>query len=79
VDNDPANGNGRKVSTDVLIFKLDLLQEQVADIRRLLETNYVTNDKFRPTQAIALGLASVILTGFAVAVFSLIIKAGSGG
>lgn len=64
----------RTKNEELILFRLEALQGQVKDLKRSIETNYVTVDQFRPVKAVAIGFVSIILSTFGVALVSLVLK-----
>ena len=57
-----------------LLADVDYIKRDVAEIKRVMEANYVTQDQFEPIKRIVYGLVSVILTAVVVAVVALVLK-----
>lgn len=64
-------------SSKEIIIRLDertkAIQEDINQIKKDLEKNYVTMNEFKPVRMIVYGLAGAILIGFFSAVLALIL------
>lgn len=54
--------------------KLDLVLRDVAEIKKLLETNYVKQDEFKPVKSIVYGMVATILLAVLSGLILLVIK-----
>lgn len=57
-----------------VIADLSYLKEDIADIKRKMEGDYVTKDQFEPVRKIVYGLVAILLTSVVLAVVALVIK-----
>lgn len=57
------------ISTDIAYIKSD-----VAEIRRMQQTNYVSHDEFEPIKRIVYGLVGLILVAVVGALVSLVVR-----
>lgn len=59
---------------EVLVTKLDYIQEDVREIKHQLEGNYVTKDQFEPIRKIVYGMVSVVLLAVIGALVTLVVQ-----
>lgn len=58
---------------EVIAVKIDVMSEDIKEIKTNLEKHYVTQDQFRPIQKLVYGFVGLILTAVAVAIIALVI------
>lgn len=58
----------------VLIEKVDHINLEISEIKRLLEVEFVRASSFSPVRNIVYGMVSILLTGVLVSLIALIIK-----
>jgi len=58
----------------VITTKLDRVNQDVREIKDMVQQNYVTQDQFRPIRVFVYGLIAISLTSIGVAIINLIIK-----
>lgn len=66
-----------KINSDnieVVVAKLEYIQEDIKDIKHQLEGNYVTIDQFEPVKKIVYGMVSVILLAVVGALIALVVQ-----
>ena len=63
-----------KENIEVIVVKLENIQEDVRDIKRQLEGNYVTRDQFEPIRKIVYGMVSVILLAVVGALVAIVVQ-----
>ena len=57
-----------------ILADLDHIKTDVAEIKRVLESKYVTQDQFTPVRNIVYGLVGLILTAVVVALVAVVLK-----
>lgn len=58
----------------VMNTKLDRANDDIKEIKKMLESNYVTQEQFRPVRVFVYGLIAIALTSIGFSVINLIIK-----
>lgn len=62
------------VSLAVISTDLAYIKQDVAEIKRLQQTNYVSHDEFEPIKRIVYGLVGIILVAVVGALVSLVVR-----
>ncbi len=60
-----------------ILVALDFIKKDIDEIKRKLDSNYVTKDQFEPVKKIVYGLVSLILIAVVGAIVALVIKTGT--
>jgi len=68
------SGNTNTENIDVIAIKLEYIQSDIQDIKKKLESDFVTQDQFSPIAKVVYGLVSIMLVAVAGAVAALVIK-----
>jgi hypothetical protein len=66
-------GKKNSENIEVMVTKLEYIQEDVRDIKHRLEGNYVTKEAFEPVRRIVYGMISVILLSVVGALVALVV------
>lgn len=68
------NDKEKTIKPEDLPTHVYYIRRDVAEIKKKLESNYVTQDQFKPVKAIVYGLVSLILTAVIVALLALVVR-----
>jgi len=63
-----------EINIAVINNKLDNLVNSVNDIKKKLESDYVTRAEFTPVQRVVYGLVALLLTGVGGALLALVLR-----
>lgn len=71
----PTKKSSSSEDSDIAVIKNDIgyIKQDVAEIKRMQQSHYVSKEEFEPIKRLVYGLVGLILTGVVVTLLSLVV------